>query len=253
MYGWYSMNIYEIGLLKKIKNIDFKKLENMPLLFRWFEINDRVEKIENNIYLAHNKNGSKRIIHDGFSLFLYDLIDDKFNDQHFKPTYCATSAKGYKVSDKAELFIVLPIGNFNAIQSQIFKDSIEISSYGLIQKLQMIDKPYHAKALKSAFDDYSLSDPRYENINISMLLKYRPHMLNSLSKIILNTYREVTMQNIHKGEVLLYVEKYILVKYNYVYDVKFNQVDDFEKYIAQFSHTYQALLNKLLSETELFC
>lgn len=227
------------GYFNNIKNMD------MPLLFRWFIINDKVAQLYDGVYIVDSIHGHDRMLTGYFTEMIHSGIKTKIETK-YPPAYCTLHPKhgNFHSTNGSELFIVIPIGNYSALQSLLASDMIDFTQMQLIQNLEYINKPYHAKAMIHAINDFSCRHYSIENlhefngIDFYQLQMKRPSMVESLLQVIVDSYQEIPFSKMHDGEVLLYCEKYLLINARYVSDC------DPENTNLLFNLTYADLCNQ---------
>ncbi len=182
------------------------------LLHRKFKINADVKKINEDIYLIDNElNRECSILQN---LFIRDIVNML---NIYNPIYC--SAKFYK-NWREEEFIVVPIGDFEAYQSNLILDlqnidfSFEDNSFLChLKKIDSLLAFQIEKEIKKFNDNRGCFRNLYESLNSDIRDKF--------IKTIFSTYRSLKKNQIyHDNEILLFCNKYLLISYSSLSSVK---------------------------------
>jgi hypothetical protein len=205
-----------------IHDID-KKLYKISMLYRWFitQDNHQIKKITHGIYKVNCTNNRVNQLGSPFINSIINALQVRQNALHVH-TSCTLDPRYGNLCNKevSKLFIVLPIGEFQAIQTPLVKDLIELSYKSLPAKLIENNKPYMAKAFEHAtkhFNNYA-EDYNIVNNQYYVLKTERPYFLKAVEQVIVNSYSSIENNIYHHGEVLLYCSGYLLVDKSLIID-----------------------------------
>jgi len=222
VYDKYILELLYDNLERDLQEIN-KKLYSIKLLYRWFILNtSEIVKLGKGIYLIDSNNNRKNQLKNDFINSITHALQIKYSAKN-SYTSCTFDGKyGNLTGQKdAQLFLVIPLGDFVALQTPLATDLINLLSELLPNRLKDINKPYTA----SAFRYYEELEKWPKNTNIFscnyLLLKHNaPYFTKAVQDAIVDSYALIENKVYHNGEVLLYCEKYLLVDISIYYDLR---------------------------------
>jgi len=191
-----------------------KELVNYPILYRWLMPNNNMTLLSKNIYLVDSKYNRKGHLKGIFFSHIENKIQKIFSAK-YPPSSCTiNSLYGNLIKPYGELFFVIPIGEFTAIQSPLAKDKIDFCHMYLKENLEENNYPYHAKAFELAHKDIVVYNDLH---HLDELIdknngKHEKRFPMSLVDLLASSYTDISKKIHHDREVLLFCDKYIIVK-----------------------------------------
>ena len=211
-YEWIIKSINE-QLLSKTKKIN-QKIYNIAPLYRWFILNNSgVAKLDEGIYLVDSKNNRADQLKSAFIHSIVHTLKTKHACKYIHTSCTLNKEYGNLTGRKdAKSFLVVPLGDFIALQTPLATDLVCLLDKTLPDKLKELNKPYTANAFKY-YTDLSIY-PRDSNIlsyRYNDLKRSAPYFIKAVEDAIVESYQSIENKIYHDGEVLLYCEEYLLI------------------------------------------
>ncbi len=192
-----------------------KKLYGTKLLYRWFILEKSgVDKLAKGIYLVDSRKNNKNQLKNDFINSVVSSLQKKHSAE-YTHTSCVFNEKHGNLTGRknAQLFLVIPLGNFSALQTPLATDLIDLLDESLPNKLKDLKKLYISGAFRY-YEGLKKGIKNRDNIlanNYFELKRSVPYFVKAVEDTIIESYKTIEQQTYHDGEVLLYCDKYILV------------------------------------------